>query len=180
MAIRNKDGTIYKPSGTLGQLIPDSPSHDLFNLWDQEIIRAGGSPLLYYEVIIPRSSIDPLYLESRDKMWSLFPVEIFAIYEPIPSQMNQGLMGIDGPDTMVFYTNYQDIISRIGHLPSVGARIYSPHLQENWEVVDRKLGDFQRWKVYRVEIHCHRFQENRTTGEGEVTQQTPSPSFEID
>lgn len=180
MALRNKDGSIYKTSGSISQLVPDSPSHDLFNLWDQESIKAGGSPILYYEVIIPRNSVDPLYLESRDKLWTQTPIELFAVYDPIPSQMFQGTEGIDGPDTIVFYTNYKYTIDTLGHLPIVGSRIYTPHLRENWEVIDRKLGDFYRWKIYRIEIHCKRFQETLTTGEGQVTQGTPSPSFEID
>jgi len=181
MAIYNKNGTRYKTTGELSQLVPDSPSHDLFNLWDQEGIRAGGTPLLYYEVFIPKSTIDKIYLESRDKLWSQHPVEIWGVYDPVPSMLDQGLFGIDGPDTIVFYTNYQDTLSKLGHLPIIGSRIFTPHLRENWEVVDRKLGDFHRWKVYRVEIHCQRFQENLTTGEGRVTHDSdPSPSFEID
>jgi hypothetical protein len=179
MALYNKDGTVYKLTGELSQLIPDSPSHDLFNLWDQEAIRAGGTPLLYYEVFI--SNIDKLYLESRDKLWSQHPVEIWGVYDPIPSQFEQGLFGIDGPDTMVFSTNYQDTLDKLGHLPVIGSRIFTPHLKEHWEIIDRKLGDFHRWKVYRVEIHCQRFQESLTTGEGRVTNDTdPNPSFEID
>lgn len=181
MTILNKDGSVYKTTGSLSQLVPDSPSHDLFNLWDQEVIRLGGSPLLYYEVIVPSNSIDPLYLESRGKLWSQHPVEIFAVYDPIPSQLNQGLFGIDGPDTMTFFTNFQATIDAIGHLPIIGSRIFSPHLREHWEVVDRKLGDFHRFRVFRVEIHCERFQEVLTQGEGEVTQDSdPQPSFGID
>lgn len=181
MAIRHKDGTIYKPLGSLSQLVPDSPSHDLFNLWDQEAIRAGGSPLLYYEVLIPSSAIDPQYLEARSKIWTQHPVELFGVYDPIPSQLDQGLFGIDGPDQTVFYFNYKAILDALGHLPTIGSRIFSPHLRENWEIIDRKLGDFHRWRVFRLEVHCQRFQESLTTGEGQVTQtDDPKPSFNID
>lgn len=181
MVIRNTDGTAYKASGTLSQLIPDSPSHELFNSWDKELIRAGGSPLLYYEVIIPSNSIDPLYVESRSKLFSTYPIEIFAIYDPIASQFNQGVFGADGPDQMTFYVNYSDAIDRIGHLPVIGSYIFSPHLREHWEILDRKLADFHRWKVYHVEIHCQRFQESLTQSEGKVTEKTKTrPSFEID
>jgi hypothetical protein len=183
MVIRNPDGTVYKPAGTLSQLIPDSPTHDLFDLWDQEVIKLGGSPLLYYEVIIPQSAIDKQYIEARTKLWTQHPVEIFAVYDPVPSPLDQGLFGIDGPTDMVFYTNYRATLNAIGHLPIIGSRIWSPHLRENWEVIDRKLGDFYRFNVFRCEIHCKRFQETLTTGEGQVTQQTQPPDqqfFEID
>ena len=114
-------------------------------------------------------------------MWSQDPVELFAWYEPIPAQLNQGLFGIDGPDVLVLSVNYQELVDRLGHLPIIGSRIYTPHLRENWEVIDRKLGDFYRWKVFRLQIHCQRFQESLTTGEGRVSQgDTPKPSFKID
>ena len=180
MTIRRPDGRPYQVSGTLNQLLPDSPSHDLFNEWDSEAIRLGGTPLLYYEMFIPSQHIDKLYHESRTKIWTQHPVELFGIYEPIPSQMASGLFGIDSPDDIVLYTNYRDILNRIGHLPVIGSRIHTPHLREDWEIIDRKLGDFHRWKVYRMEIHCRRFQESLTTGEGKVTQAQPSPSFQID
>lgn len=180
MPIYNCDGSVYKPSGSLNQLNPTSQSHELFNLWDQEAIRIGGSPIYYHEVFIPPASMDKDYLESRGKMWSQHPIELFSIYDPIPSSMTQGLFGIDGQDDISFMTNYKDTLSRIGHLPVIGSRIYSPHLRENWEIMDRKLGDFHRWKVYRIEIVCRRFQESLTTGEGEVTQKAVKPDFEID
>lgn len=181
MALYNKDGSVYKPSGTLNQLAPESPSHDLFNLWDQEAIKLGGSPIFYYEVIIPSNTIDEQYIESRGKLFSQHPTELFAIYDPVPSQMSQGLFGIDGPDEMVFYVNYKATLDTLGHLPTVGSRIFSPHLRENWEITSRRLGDFHRWKVYRIEISCVRFQETLTNNKGKVTNTpNPKPSFTID
>lgn len=180
MTICNPDGTPFKVSGTLSQLLPDSPSHERFNEWDAEVIRIGGTPLLYYEVFIPSQHIDKLYHESRTKLWTQHPVELFAVYDPIPSQMEVGLFGIDSPDDIIFYANYRAVLDVLGHLPVIGSRIHTPHLREDWEVIDRKLGDFHRWKVYRIEMHCRRFQESLTTGEGKVTQAKPSPSFRID
>lgn len=182
MVIRNTDGSVYKSSGSLVQLDPDSPAHELFNKWDVETIHLGGTPLLYYELFIPSSSIDPIYLESRGKMWTQHPTQLYAIYDPIQSTFDVGPFGADGPDDITFYTNYKETLGILGHLPVIGSRIYSPHLRENWEVINRKLNDFHRWKVYRCEIYCRRFQENLTTGEGKVTQDdpAPTPSFNID
>ena len=181
MPIYRPDGTPYTALGSLNQIQPDSPSHDFFQSWDAEIIELGGSPLLYYEVIIPSASIDMQYLESRNKLWSQHPTENFGVYDPIPSETSMTMFGADSPnDSMVFYCNYKDTLSRIGHLPMIGSRLYTPHLRENWEIVNRKLGDFHRWKVYRIEIYCVRWQENLTTGEGKVAQGTPSPGFKID
>ena len=173
--IRNPDGSIYKSSGSLTQLDPCGPSHELFNRWDVETIRLGGSPLLYYELFIPSSSIDPIYLESRGKMWSQHPAQLYAIYDPIGSTFESGIFGVDGPVDMTFFANYRETLSILGHLPVIGSRIYTPHLRENWEITHRKLNDWHRWKVYRIEIYCKRFQETLTTGEGKVTQDDPAP-----
>jgi len=176
MTICNPDGSIYKSSGSLTQLDPNSPTHELFNRWDVETIRLGGTPVLYYELFIPSSSIDPIYLESRAKMWSQHPTQLYAIYDPVPSTFDVGPFGADGPDEVTFYVNYKETLNILGHLPVIGSRLYTPHLRENWEITTRKLGDFHRWKVYRIEIYCKRFQETLTTGEGQVTQDDPAPT----
>ena len=138
MAIYRPDGTPYKTLGSLNQIQPDSPSHDLFQSWDAEITRLGGSPLLYFEMFIPAAGIDEQYMETRNPVWSQHPTEIFGTYDPIPSELSMGMFGVDSPnDTMTFYCNYKDTLSRIGHLPIIGSRIYTPHLRENWEIINR-------------------------------------------
>ena len=179
MAVRKKDGTIYKLAGTLSQLLPDSPTNELFNEWDQELIRLGGSPILYYKVFIPRSGVDEQYMECRTKVWSQTPIELFGMYDPIPSQLNQGLFGIDGPDQIIIQTNYKDTIDKLGHLPIIGSRIYTPMLREQWEIIDRKLDQFNRWQVYHVLIHCQRFQDTLTNPAGSVSQ-GDQPTWKID
>ena len=74
MALRNTDGTCYKPLGSVQQYNPNAPEHDLFNQWDQESIMRGGSPLYYYEVFIQQQTVDPLYLEDRGKIFSNNPI----------------------------------------------------------------------------------------------------------
>jgi hypothetical protein len=177
MVVRNKDGTPYAVSGSLSQLMPDSPTNELFNQYDQETIRLGGSPILYYEVFI--SGVDKQYMESRNKIWSQTAVELFGMYDPIASQMAQGLFGIDGPDTLIITVNYADAISKLGHLPVVGSRIYTPMLREHWEVIDRKLDNFTRWQVYHILIHCQRFQDTLTNPAGTVSQ-GDQPTWKID
>ncbi len=177
MTVRKPDGSIYRPLGSLKQFDPSNPTHDLFNRWDQEAISLGGSPVHYLELSLTRSSIDKLYHEARNKLWAQHPVELTAVYDPMPSQSAQGLFGIDGPDDLIFMFNYKAVLDAIGHPPVIGSRVFSPHLRENWEVVDRKLGDFHKWGAVRLELHCTRFREDRTTGDGRVTQQ--QPDFEI-
>ena len=83
--IRNLDGTPYRVTGNIQQFNPGTPDYELFNLWDQESIKRGGSPIEYYEVFISQQAIDTLYSESRAKVWSQHPIMLWCFYEPIPS-----------------------------------------------------------------------------------------------
>jgi hypothetical protein len=171
--IRNLDGTPYRLSGDLRQFDSSAPEHELFNIWDQEAIRIGGSPIYYYEVFISQENIDPLYNEDRNKVWSQYPVELYANYEPVPSMNMLGSMGIDSPNEMVFELNMKAVLEAIGHPPKIGSRIFTPHLREHWELIQVNTGEYKMWTVLRYEFICKKFQESSTTGEGRVTQNAP-------
>lgn len=173
MAILNPDGSKFGVTGSLTQFDPDNPEFDLFNLWDQEAIEIGGTPLFYYEVFINVNNIDELYVEARDKIWSQFPICIYGYYDPIPSQNALGAFGIDSPDEMMFEFNYRHVLKKLGHPPRIGARIYSPHKRENWMIKQRNVEVFKMWGELRLQVMCDRFQESVTTGEGKVTQREP-------
>jgi len=172
--IRNIDGTPYRVTGNVQQFDPGDPDYDLFNLWDQESIRRGGSPVEYYEVFITQQSIDPLYSESRAKVWSQHPIQLWCFYEPIPATNNLGMFGIDAPDEMVFEFNYAEVLQLLGKPPKIGSRLFSPHLREHWEIIQCNTGEYKGWNVIRIQMICRRFQESLTTGEGKVTQSLPN------
>ena len=173
MAILNPDGSKFKPTGTLQQFDPENPEHDLFNVWDQEVIEIGGSPLFYYEIFINVNNIDSLYMEARDKIWSQHPICVTGYYEPIHSQNFMNAFGIGSPDEMMFEFNYRHVLATIGHAPKIGSRIFSPHKRENWVVIQRNVEVFKLWGEVRLQVMCQRFQESLTTGEGKVTQREP-------
>src|SRR6185437_3750736 len=172
--IRDQDGTPYRVTSSVNQFDPSHPDYYLFNAWDQEAIERGGSPVFYYEVFISRSSIDPVYNESRSKVWSQHPIQLFCFYEPAPSMNELGLFGIDAPMEMVFEFNYQDVLRRLGNKePKIGSRLFSPHLREHWEIIQCNTGEYKGWNVIRIQMICRKFQESLTTGEGRVTQSVP-------
>lgn len=173
MALLNSDGSCYRSQGSIQQFDPENKELGLFNLWDEEIIKQGGSPIMYYEVFIQNSTIDPIYFEDRGKIFSNNPVQLYGTYEPIPSQNYINAFGIDSPDEMLFTFNYRSVLKAIGHPPKIGSRMFTPHLQENWEVVQRNLGEFKLWGALELQILAKRFQESVTTGEGKVTSQKP-------
>lgn len=170
MSIKNLDGTPYVASGSVQQYDPSNPEHDLFNLWDEEIIRIGGSPIMYYEVFINTGDIDTVYNEARNKIFSNNPVQLYGLYEPIRSQNQMMAFGFDSPDQMMFELNYNAVLCTLGHMPKIGSRLYTPHLRENWEIVQLNRGEFKLWGALRLQIVAVRYQESVTTGEGRVTQ----------
>jgi hypothetical protein len=169
----NSCGTPYQAAGSIQQFDPENPELNLFNLWDQEIIQMGGSPIFYYEVFIQEGTVDPIYWEDRGKIFSNNPIQLYCTYEPISSTNDQGAFGIDSPDEMLFELNYKAVLDAVGHAPKIGSRLYTPHLRENWVIVQRNLGEFKLWGAMRLTIIAQRFQESVTTGEGNVTQKAP-------
>lgn len=168
------DGKPYTTSGSLQQYDPSNPQLKLFNLWDEDAIRMGGSPIYYYEVFIPTGEIDPTYLEARGKIYSNHPVELWAVYEPVPAQNLMNVFGFDSRNEVIFECNAQAVLKAIGHMPKIGSRIYTPHLGENWRVVQRNLGEFKMWGALRVQLIAQQFQETVTTSEGRVTESKPN------
>lgn len=177
MPILNDDGTPFHLS-PLRQFNPNRPDYDLFDSWDAEAIRLGGSPLAYYEVFISAADIDTTYNESRRKVWSMHPIEIWGTYDPPPSEQALGPFGLDSMTEVVFDCNYKDVLRRVGHLPLPGSRIRTPHLREDWEVVQCQLGEFRGWRAIRLQIICKRFQPSSTDNSEFVPDDVPS--FKID
>jgi hypothetical protein len=178
MTIYNSNGTIYNPTGSLRQYDPTSPEHDLFNTWDEELIKISGTPLFYYEVFIQEQTVDPIYAEDRGKIFSNNPITLYAYYEPIPSQNDITNFGIDSLDEMRFELNYRATLRTLGHPPKIGSRVFTPHLSENWVIIQRNLGEFKKWGAIRLELICQRFQETVTTGEGNITQKSFSHNID--
>lgn len=174
MPIYNDDGTPYKLKGEIQQYNPQNPMFELFNQWDEEAIQRGGSPIYYHEVIIQPDMVDPIYLEARNKLFSEHPVQLWCNYEPISSQNYLNQFGIDSPDEIKFELNYRSALRKIGHPPKIGSRLFTPHLNENWVIVQRNLSEFKMWGALRLEIICMRFQETSTTSDGKATKKQPN------
>jgi hypothetical protein len=180
MTIRNLSGLPFQVAGSAQQFDPEGPEHAVFNLWDEELIRRTGAPIFYYEAYIQvHNTVDEMYWEDRGKLFCNIPVQLWALYEPVTQQNFQTVFGIDSQDELTFDLNYSAVLRDVGHPPKVGSRIYTPHKGENWEIVQRKLGEYKSWGEIRLQLVCVRFQESTTTGEGTITGGGPKPDFKI-
>ncbi len=172
--IKNPDGSVYSPSGSLQQFDPTNLEHDLFNVWDQEVIEIGGSPVYYHQIFINTASIDPLYLEARDKMYSPHGVKLYSFYEPNAAQNYMNVFGVDSPDEMMFEFNYRHVLQELKAPPKIHGLIYTPHKGEYWKIIQRNVQIFKLWGELRLQVMCTRFQESLTTGEGKAAPKYPS------
>lgn len=177
--MRNLDGSPYRLLGSVQTFDNNDRTHDLFNLWDQEAIVRGGSPIFYYGVVITQNMIDPVYTEARGKLFSEHPVQLWCTYDPIASQNLMNQFGIDSPDEITFELNYRSVLKALGHPPKIGSRLYTPHLRENWEIIQRNLGEFKLWGALRIQLICKRFTESVTTSAGKVTAKEPNLKINI-
>jgi len=174
MAIYNQDGTPYKALGSIQQYNPNSPDLELFDSWDQEIIKQGGSPLIYYECMIQTATMNKTYMEDRGKLFSPVGIQLWGYYEPVTSPNYQDFFGINGAVDVIFELNFKAALNTIGHPPKVGSRIYSPHRGgQDWEIIMRNVGEFKLWGALRLQLVCTTFQESVTTNEGKVTANKP-------
>lgn len=171
--IKNCDGTPYQPSGSLQQFDPENRELDLLNLWDEELIELGGSPIFYYEVFIQKQTIHPILREDRGKIFYNNPVQLHCYYDPLASQNYQNMFGVDSPNEIQFQFNYNAVLKALGHPPKIGSRLFTPHKRENWVIVQRNLADFNFWGQLRLIIMASAFQESTTTNEGKSTQAQP-------
>jgi hypothetical protein len=162
--IYRTDGRAYAVTGSRQQFDDGLPEHDLFHIWDEESIKIGGSPIFYYELFIDTNNVDPLYLESRTKLFNPHAVQLYGVYEPVPSQNMQTAFGIDSPDEMIFEFNYRAVLRDLGHVPKIGSRLFTPFLKENWVIIERKTGEMKMYGVVRLQCICQRFQEDSVSG----------------
>lgn len=174
--MKNPDGSEYRVSGLRQNYNPDpnSTENALFNSWDAEAIKQGGIPIYYYEMLVDVNSINEIYREARNKLFSTTAIELWAVYEPKANQFLYEEFINSGIDETIFELNYQDVLNSIGHPPVVGSRIWTPHRQENWVILRNQLSGFELWKTTRIQIACQKFQESITTNEGKVTENNPS------
>jgi hypothetical protein len=174
MPLLTPDGKPYRAAGTLQQFDPDDTQHILFNIWDEDAIRQGGSPIYYYEKHISPSMIDPDYIEARGALVSEKGIELWANYEPLAAQNAMGAFGFDSLNEVVFECNARAVTRAIGHMPKIGSRIHTPHLGEDWEIIQRNLGEFKMWGALRVQLIARQWQESVTMQAGRATQNKPN------
>lgn len=179
MVLYNQDGTPYSlDNNNSSPYSTNNPIHELFDLWDANAIQRFGSPIYYYEVFMPSGEIHPTYRECRGKIYSTTPITLYANYDPQTSQYYQNAFGIDALNQQIFELNYKDVLQRIGHPPKTQSRIHTPHLGEDWVIIQRGLGEFKMWGAVRLLLICGKFQESVTTGDGKVTDDKPDYTIE--
>jgi hypothetical protein len=164
--IRRPNGTPYVVPGRLGLYSPNNPDHSLMDRIDMEAIKMGGSPILYYRVIIKGAKVDPLYHEIRDKLYAP-PVEICSVFSPPTPLQNQDQFGIDSPTDVLFTFNLTNFTTTAGELPTTGSLIFTVVDRNWWEIIQPNINiltDMDRmiWNKLRVQVNARKYQPTAT------------------
>lgn len=164
--IKRTNGTPYVLPGRLGLYSPSSPDHDLMDRIDQEAIRMGGSPILYYRLIMQGAKVDPLYHEIRDKLYAP-PVEVCTLFQPPTPLQNIDPYGIDNPTDILFTFNKTHFLAQVGELPTAGSQIYTIVDNNYWEIIQPNINivtDMDRmiWGNIRIQVNARRYQQTST------------------
>ena len=155
---KNKKYTVSTPMPPLPELLGgtelslfDQTNNDinLFNLVDDEIIRLGGSELLYYK--FRRSEdFDDVYLESRSKVIDSEPLLVHGHYDPTVLEESLSEFGLELTNDQIFMFNKSYITQSLHRIPIAGDIIEPRFQSQKYEIFEVQEDSFELYGVYHM------------------------------
>ncbi len=131
----------------LGMYDPTNPDINLFNLVDDEIIKLGGSKILYYKYM-RGNQYDEVYMEDRTKVLSKEPIVLYAHYDPKIVEEALSQFGLEVVNDQIFTFNKSYAERKIGRPPHPGD-VIKPFFQNmRFSVFEVNEDSFQVYGVY--------------------------------
>lgn len=129
---------------------PKNPDLGLFNILDEEQIRLSGSKLLYYKYFQSEGTVDPIYMEERQKVIHSQPLSVFGHYNPAPIEENLTQFGIELTSEQLFIFNKSSIEVSLGRSP-IPNDIIQPKFQNiKYEIFEVQEESFEIYGVYHL------------------------------
>ena len=124
MAILKLDGTTYTTQGKAGldTYRPNGQDVKQLDKWDQEALRIGGSPCIYYPCLID-TNFDEVYMESRNSIITQEGIEVILQFLPVRPAQDWSSFGIDSPDELFFNANFTEWMEKVGEFPKLKSLI---------------------------------------------------------
>ena len=147
----------------------NNPDITLFNLVDDELIRLGGSKLLYYKYHLVDQDFDDVYMEARNKPISREPVLVFGHYEPTVLEENLTQFGIELTNDQLFTFN-KNYIERILHRPPIPGDVIEPKFQnQKYELFEVQQDSFEVYGVYHYICAAKLLRDSREVQDSRLT-----------
>lgn len=126
---------------------------NLFNMIDYENIKLSGSRVLVYKYI-PSDDYDEVYGESRKKVISVEPVELWAHYDPRPIEENLSQFGVEVQSDQVFIFNKSYCEKELQRPIVIGDVIKAVFQNMKFEVYEVQEDSFEAYGVYHLMVHA--------------------------
>jgi hypothetical protein len=157
--VHNHKSEFGQTSGLFSLYDPDNPDRQLFDVIEQEAITLGSAPMKYYRLNHRAQALDPLYHEAlagrRDAyQW---PITVHGYYED-PSPMQElTKYGINQPETIDVFFNYNDLLNKLGKKIEKGD-LFMTYDQKLWEVMSSLIIDESLWRAQHNNVKLVRAQ----------------------
>jgi hypothetical protein len=128
---------------------PTNPDVELFDLFDDELIKLSGSKLLYYKYNISKAE-DTVYEEEQTKHYSRQPVVVFGHYDPKAVDENLTGFGLTQESEQVFTFNKQYITRKLGRLPLEGDILEAVFQKLKFKIFQVQEDAFESYGIYHL------------------------------
>jgi hypothetical protein len=123
---------------------------NLFNLVDDEIIRLGGSELLYYKFRMGDEDYDQTYLEARSKVLDSKPMLVYGHYNPTLLEETLSEFGLEIENEQIFIFNKSYIEQKLHEEPKAGDVIKPRFQNQKYEIYEVQEDSFEIYGVYHM------------------------------
>ena len=136
---------------------------NLFNLVDDEVIRLGGSELLYYKFRMGDEDYDQTYLEARSKVLDSKPMLVYGHYNPTILEETLSEFGLEIENEQIFIFNKSYIEQKITRSPEAGDIIEPAFQNQKYEIYQVQEDSFELYGVYHMACSAKLLRDNEET-----------------
>ena len=140
----------------------NNPDINLFNLIDDEIIRLSGSELLYYKFHYS-SDHDDVYMESRSKVHSTEPLNVYGHYDPTVLEQSLSEFVIEMTNDQEFVFNKTYILTMLSRAPIEGDIIKPVFQNQKYEIIEVQEDSFEIYGVYHIRCTAKLLRDSEET-----------------
>ena len=135
---------------------------NLFNLVDDEIIRLGGSEMLYY-MYRQDEGFDEVYKEARSKVLESSPLLVHGHYNPTVLEESLSEFGLELVNDQLFIFNKSYMEQRIGRSPIPGDVLKPKFQNQKYEIFEVQEDSFQIYGVYHFACSARLLRDDQST-----------------